>query len=251
MFQPRRRYASPSATPVATLYKKGAIVSGWKQEGTGGGGKRGIVGDASGKSLRRASFFLENSAARWSWMTTLTFRVEHANPKGCLRQWMSYFPCFSSQRYDWAWFMEFQQRGVVHFHVFWGADCVAAVGLLWGYHYTPRRRHGRLVDIVCGEAADCIADGWISVVGDSSPEFDAFQRGGITEVFATEDGPGRYMAKYAAKKEQKVLPEGQEPLGRWWYISAHAMPVPCGTVPITRYPFDKPLSLIYNKTDVV
>jgi hypothetical protein len=109
-----------------------------------------------------------------------------------------------------CWFMEFQNRGAMHFHAF-----------------TTFK-----ID------KDWLAQAWFEVVGSG----DARHRAAGTRVERLRGGKGacaRYAAKYAGKHEQKAIPVGAEGFGRFWgivglrshvaaqaKITAHALEIP-------------------------
>lgn len=207
--------------------------------------------DASERSLRKLSFLLENSAAVWTWMITLTFREPHDDPKSCLKKWQAGMPWHDQECFDYAWWMEFQVRGMVHFHYFLTDVALDAFCLPWRDDIrdvgTGRKRRS----VLGGRVGNWIVAGWCDAVGDCSGDFIRFQYGGIIERLRKPDAAARYAAKYASKKQQKELPPDQGPLGRWWFISAHAKPVPCGTKPLTFWPFSGPLGTVYDKQKLV
>lgn len=121
--------------------------------------------------------------------------------------------------------MEFQGRGVIHYHVFIERQCLAERGWLDSSHMVSSTRQRRLTTIIRGPLDTRLYLAWVAAVGDRSPEFLAFQRGGIVELLRTPDAAARYIAKEAGKRAQKRLPEGVKACGRWWYLSPAGKPV--------------------------
>jgi hypothetical protein len=99
------------------------------------------------------------------------------------------------------WFLEFQQRGAPHFHIFttWAPD------------------------------KDWVAKRWYEIVG--SEDIRHLHAGTRTEFLRSgRAGTISYAAKYAAKLEQKAVPENFENVGRFWGVMGRR-----GTVAATAF----------------
>lgn len=90
------------------------------------------------------------------------------------------------------WFLEFQERGAPHFHLF-------------TTQYFPK---------------DFVSACWYRIVNSEDPRHlaagtrcEALQRG--------RSGTISYASKYAAKQCQKVVPDGYENVGRFWGVSGY------------------------------
>jgi hypothetical protein len=95
------------------------------------------------------------------------------------------------------WNMEFQKRGVVHFHVWFDRELVdfeqKAIARDW-LHYSGQERDEKALKVHLHEK---FYTAW------------------------TVDLKANYAAKYACKSEQKALPKGIENFGRFWGIRIH------------------------------
>lgn len=103
------------------------------------------------------------------------------------------FSCF--------WFMEFQSRGAAHFHIF---------------------TNGRF-------PKQWIAKRWFDIVGsDDLRHYRAGTR--IEKIRAGRRGTVAYAGKYAAKTEQKDVPEWVKNAGRFWGITGDRLAVSADTL---------------------
>lgn len=94
-----------------------------------------------------------------------------------------------TQDYSSFWFLEFQGRGAPHYHIF-------------TTHNFPK---------------EWIANKWYSIV--NSEDIRHLHAGTRIEKLATgRAGTISYASKYAAKQEQKDVPEGFEKVGRFWGV---------------------------------
>jgi hypothetical protein len=120
--------------------------------------------------------------------------------------------------------MEFQRRGVVHFHVVFEEDFLRDRGWLAECYVETIKRKGKETRILRGPFEAIIVRRWIMAVEDTDLAFLRFQRGGIVELFRTANGAACYFGSYLAKADQKTLPFGLDGCGRWWAISRNATP---------------------------
>lgn len=185
-------------------------------------------------------------------MITLTFRDAHNKPKKVFKEWQQKQPWCDTDAYCFAWWMEFQRRGVVHFHYILGLDAFAALvrGTPHWWQTYSRGKPPQRVDVLRGSPDDWLVGSWSDSVGDTSKPFLALQRGGICEKLRSPEGAGRYAAKYAGKKQQKQLPPDQAPLGRWWYISRKATPQPISVSPLVAYPYPVPYKYLHDGSEI-
>ncbi len=85
-----------------------------------------------------------------------------------------------------VWFMEFQERGAPHFHVFLDA----------------------------GVDKQEVSRKWYAIVGSEDPKH--LVAGTRVEQLREQHAAPAYAAKYAAKAKQKAVPEGFQEVGRFW-----------------------------------
>lgn len=146
---------------------------------------RNIIDAFSVDSRRRMLNYLRNSEAEFKYMVTLTYPGEGSECYWVYHQ--AHLRAFIermrraghvSDESSVFWFIEFQKRGAPHYHL-----------------YIERR-----IDF------DWIAKNWYEVVGSGHP--DHLAAGTRIEKFRCgRQGFTSYAAKYAAKLDQKVVPE--------------------------------------------
>jgi hypothetical protein len=146
--------------------------------------------------------------------------------------------------------MEYQSRGVVHYHIFFSASFVHSNGVVRPEWLQSVVRRGRATSILRGVFDAWCVGAWVRSVGDTSDEFTAFQQGGICEMLRTPDAAARYVAKECSKREQKALPEGIDGGNRWWWLSPEGQPRPEATGVLFDYPLAVPLSRIFDKSQL-
>jgi hypothetical protein len=151
-------------------------------------------------SQRRMSAFLREVEAKYVYMITLTYAAQPESPtvsKNQLRVFLQRLKRFagrSSRQFSAFWFMEFQSRGAVHYHIF-STHCprYTTVSQWW----TECMQFGEYDDTLYYKH---LAAG---------TRCERLRRG--------RDGCVRYALKYARKHDQKLLPEAWKTgAGRWW-----------------------------------
>lgn len=187
----------------------------------GGGGRRGSITELSERSrLRMLDYTRELGAdgVSPSVMGTLTLpgEWESVAPDGramkrLLKAWRKRWERMLAQLgvtgHGALWFLEFQRRGAPHVHF-----------LAWGDGLSE---HVRTLRQWAGVA-------WAEVCAHSDPtEYAKHVRAG-TQVSLLRHPDFRYAAKYAAKLEQKRVPESFADVGRFWGVWRWKMPRPVG-----------------------
>jgi hypothetical protein len=95
----------------------------------------------------------------------------------------------NKQLHSAFWFLEFQERGAPHFHIF--------------FNWAPSK--------------EWVSKRWYEIVG--SEDIRHFHAGTRTEkILAGRAGTISYASKYANKCEQKVVPDGYKNVGRFWGV---------------------------------
>lgn len=152
-----------------------------------GGGVRLAVTGFSNASRRRLLFTARNFPGL-TIMLTLTYPANFPmdgrlvkNHWRRFRQWM-----IRNGAVTGLWVLEFQKRGAPHFHVF---------------IREPLDRQA-------------VSDAWYRVVGSNDPRHHG--AGTRIELFRNPPALGSYVMKYAAKMEQKDVPDGFGSVGRFW-----------------------------------
>lgn len=150
------------------------------------GGKRGHISEFSRKSCLNMVETARNVTGLVA-MVTLTYPGEFPCDGRLVKKHLELMRKWFLYRGIGAfWFLEFQQRGAPHFHLFINAT----------------------VD------KDDLSQAWYKVVGSGDPRH--LLAGTKVEAIRKPHAIATYAAKYAAKAEQKTVPEGYEDVGRFW-----------------------------------
>jgi len=235
----------------ATYYRRGAVVTGWPSRWPSTSGerihRRGIIRNATVRTLIRAGFAIANAPVDFDLMTTLTFRERPAEAKKALRAFCSSETIKPMLGAAWGWVQEFQERGVVHYHLLHTKEALAGH---WEPGDTPWRTVGkgkRARTVLGGLAEQDIAEEWMSATGDNSYKSHRYNFGGITEVMRDPAAAGAYLGNYFSKMGQKQLPEDEPPQGRWWWLHPSLAAKPIGESILLEWPFDRPHHLVFDK----
>lgn len=160
--------------------------------------RRGVIRDLSATSARRLEFIAANVGTPLTTILTLTYRAnarpgetdEERNFRVARRSKEDlnrFLTCLRLELGGYLWVQEFQERGVVHYHVL----CEKPV--------TEQR-----VRIVWCRATDALDD-------------EAALRYAVkVERIANPVGARSYVGRYMGKQRQKSLPAGVTGAGRWW-----------------------------------
>lgn len=234
-----------------TQYRHGAITEGWPPRWprcSSANVPRGTIKSQSKRSLIRAAWNITNAEADFDVFSTLTFRVKHRDPKECLRRFLRLALGLDGLTSRYAWVQEYQERGIVHYHVLWcwTDSYFGKQGLIPEWRRLHRR--GQDVFVLGGTQERSLVGAWVQATGDTSDAFWKFQTGGVHERVERPELAGKYLGSYAGKEAQKELPDGEAPAGRWWFLSPAAHPVPRGTTVVTQWKAKKPHRLVYDVT---
>lgn len=164
------------------------------------GSTRGGISAFSPGSALRLRRYLRECVAEYSVMVTLTYPCGYPSDgrtvKEHLRRFLQEYrrECYRSgcDERAWSafWFLEFQGRGAPHFHIF-ATD---------------------------GVRKEWVSQTWFRIVG--SEDLRHLRAGTkIESIREGRRGIVSYAAKYAAKNEQKQVPEDYEHVGRFWGVS--------------------------------
>lgn len=179
-----RKFVSIKTMRTDTIVKR-PLINGQTRPQVGGGINTGIK-ELSDSSLRRMKLHVRNMAAA-NYIITLTYPKEFpSNGKTVkhhlelMREWFRY------RGVSAFWFLEFQERGAPHFHLFTD-NPVEKLEL-------SRK--------------------WYEVVGSGDEKH--LRAGTQVQRIRKPHAIAAYAAKYATKAEQKTVPEGYSNVGRFW-----------------------------------
>ena len=160
--------------------------------------KRGKVKAFSMKSWKRLAFIASNTSIEFSTMITLTYPKEYPldgrESKKHLNSFMSVLRK-AEGKHSYLWFMEFQKRGAVHYHIL--------TTLMYIDHFW-------------------IANKWFDIV--DSGDVMHLSAGTRVERIRKQNGGKHYAVWYSHKLRQKRLPDNAKDFGRWWGHSRDVKP---------------------------
>ena len=183
--------------------------------------------EMSTKARLRAAWGISNASVVFSHMLTLTY-PESRIPKSYAEASKHRKALFRRIQKTWpdtalAWIIEFTKKKAPHFHVFIGGELTAILDAEPLTVHQGKKFNGITRDrtVTSGKATERIVKWWANQAGDGSEAFRAFQAGGILEVIQDRDASGKYVAKEAGKREQKIAPW---PVSKWWGMTDNCRP---------------------------
>lgn len=158
---------------------------------------RGSVGGFSESSAYRMRRYLRETKCEYRTMVTLTyppgFGIDGTRSKNDLRRFVQELRRYAkNERWGCFWFLEFQRNGRIHFHLF-----------VSDYY-----------------DKSWIASTWFRIVG-SNDENHLRAGTRIEQIKHGRKGISSYASKYAAKFEQKLIPNGFGWVGRFWGVQGY------------------------------
>lgn len=183
--------------PMGTFEEMAALVmpegSGWRKVR----GERKPVTELTYRSLLAMTHKLRNCAITFRSLLTLTYPATFTKDGRQVKRDLDRFIKCVRRRFpgaSYAWFLEFQDRGAPHFHML----------LTVGEGEIDRPWLGRV---------------WSRIVqgGESCRRVHAHVK--QWELIRKPDGAVRYVAKYASKQKQKIVPPDYQGVGRFWGTS--------------------------------
>ena len=179
-------------------------------------------------------------------MTTLTFRGGVDGAKECLRRYCSSMVKRKVYGDYWGWVQEYQERGVVHYHVI---HCIEDLDNAYELEPSDWRKHKRgnnYVTVASGHLEEELVEPWLAIIPDKSMATVKFNYGGIVECISKPELAGWYLGRYTTKLAQKQLPPGEAPQGRWWWLSPAARPIMGEQEIVTYWPLKKPARFLFD-----
>ena len=160
---------------------------------------RGEVVELSRKSLGRLAFRAKLASRQFKSLITLTYATAPTSGKTAKRHLRMMLQRLRRMSRDirYLWFVEFQRRGAVHFHILTNIEVQAAA---------TRSRWWRA---------------WAAATTDNERDYENVlyvhdRRGHGWQNLRSPEAAARYVSKYALKKEQKLVPKGYGNCGRFW-----------------------------------
>jgi len=174
-----------------SMYRRdlgGGMVTRWIGGLAFTNGSRSSVVGLSDKSVLRMRRFLQNSCCEFINMTTLTYPGEwESDGKEVKKHLDKFMGRFMKHNESAFWFLEFQKRGAPHFHIL-HTDYVNkyTISLDWAW-----------------------SNGCFKSIKTMTK---------VEKIIAGRRGMMSYISKYAAKQDQKEVPDGYRNVGRFWGV---------------------------------
>lgn len=163
---------------------------------------RGSVHEFSAGAATRMRRYLRECAAQYSHMVTLTYPGFYSSDGAATKEHLRRFLQELKRKvardhgdtihYSSFWFLEFQNRGAPHYHIF----------------------TTQFFD------KQFIAQRWYEIVGSEDKRHLAAGTR-VEKLAAGRGGTISYASKYANKQAQKLVPPGYEHVGRFWGVSGY------------------------------
>jgi hypothetical protein len=174
------------------VYANDVVVLRRGHAGKGGGGTREEIKELSGASLSRLAFIVGNTEVEFRGLLTLTYPREFSNDGRRIKRDLRCLLVRLRRRYagiEVIWFLEFQRRGAPHYHILTSQE-PDRDGQLW------------------------VSQAWYEVVDSNDPRH--LRAGTNWEKIRKAKGALRYVAMYAHKPTQRVVPKKYRNVGRFW-----------------------------------
>lgn len=179
--------------------------------GPGGGGVRGKIKYLSSRARSKMLFTLSVTTVEFTSLMTLTYPRIYPSSGAVVKSDLNRLRTAFKRRFGGAifWFLEFQERGAPHFHIFstWSHPSTAdRVDLARMWVDAQRLTPGLTVcDIVSRETID-----------QRLASYTVTRHPRTWESIRVPGACVRYAAKYALKPYQKAVPKHYQDVGRFW-----------------------------------
>jgi len=182
---------------------------------------RGEIALLSKRSLNRLALLVRSSGVKWTSVMTLTYGVNYPHDGRVSKKHLNAFFVAARREFgsfEYFWVLEFQLRGAVHFHIattlpepdIFQREVLAHIWSRisqegdWPYaKFDPYDDSNWARDLLYTRSA-C---------------YSVHVHPKAWEKVRSDDGMGRYLAKYANKLKQKEVPTWYRNVGRFWGVS--------------------------------
>lgn len=189
--------------------------------------KRGKVSYLSKKSLSRLAFVAANTTVKLRSLITLTYGQNYPiSGKQTGKDRNAFLTTFQKKlgKVSYLWVLEFQQRGAPHLHILvstpYANDQHKVMAKVWSaiaekqnLRYSSLLRRNELMTRDAVELVHRHETAWQSL--------------------REEDAARRYIAKYAFKTKQKIVPREYSQTGRFWGHSRDVKPKSVRTIDVS------------------
>jgi hypothetical protein len=175
-----------------------------------GAAKRGEIRELTWQALQRMRLRAVNTTTPWRSLITLTYpRLWQGNGekvKTDLNAMLTHLR-LRCGHLRYLWFLEFQKRGAPHFHILTDLELPQPRVGIW--------RNGKRAAEHCPTVTKWLLETWTATIGNRgcSSEYELRVE---WEALRDAEGGARYVAKYACKAKQKIVPKEYWSVGRFW-----------------------------------
>ena len=179
----------------------------------GCGGDRKAIKTLSRDAAIRMAFEFAKYGNQFRFMHTLTMPPEAVRNGACLKAALNvYLQKLRRAGAGYAWFLEFQKNGSPHFHLF-------STLKVWFSHSELSQYWAGVYGTKCAEEPK--SKKWKKDELSKKTLRNMCAASGRLDTLRAAGGAWKYAVKYAAKAEQKEVPEGFESVGRFWGIGGN------------------------------
>jgi len=177
----------------------------------------------SNKSLSRLMALVLSSDVRLRTMLTLTYPKIY--PKSGKQVKIDVNGVLTNLRnhgdFEYVWFLEFQKRGAPHVHILTDHDELTPImRIRMATWWTTRLvNSGWFHEGYTMYSAKCDKCEYDTIARETQKIFAVTVHRDTWQYIRKEDGAKRYIAKYATKPEQKIVPKEFQDVGRFWGMS--------------------------------
>lgn len=194
-----------------------------------------VRGPFSRKSQKRLVWVGANTEMKWESLLTVTYPALFPTDGREAREHLRMLLQAIQRKYGMVghlWVREYQERGAPHYHIL---TDVRLSPLDWCYG--GRQTKQKHPAWTCMAMHKWVSEAWQGCIKSYSCE-EGLRAGCRWEALRSEAGGAAYLAAYASKAQQKVVPDGITHSGRWWGHSRSVrVPPPdcCVEVALTEY----------------
>jgi len=182
---------------------------------------RGVIALLSKRSLNRLALLVRSSGIRFLSVMTLTYGVNYPHNGRVAKKHLNAFLVAARREFgpfEYFWVLEFQHRGAVHFHL---ATTLPEPDIfqreMFAHMWSRISQEG---DWPYAKFDPYDDSNWVrDLLYTRSACYSVHVHPKAWEKVKSDDGMGRYLAKYANKLRQKEVPSWYRNVGRFWGVS--------------------------------
>jgi len=182
---------------------------------------RGEIALLSKRSLNRLALLVRSSGIKWGSLMTLTYGVNYPHNGRVAKKHLNAFLVAARREFgpfEYFWVLEFQERGAVHFHI---ATTLPEPDIFqreaFAHIWARISQEGDWPYLPVSPETGCVYHDLLRYTRSACYSVHVHPKS--WEKVKSDDGMGRYLAKYANKLKQKEVPVWYRNVGRFWGVS--------------------------------